>query len=550
MIPDPSRPDGSARAAPSVVLANPAIPFRTHPSSLTTRHRAAHRRVEPRSRADSGGEIRTTGLGGGVSFVAMMLSHDTMLRRFLARDRSADGAFVTGVLTTGIYCLPSCPARKPLPENVRFFPGVEEAREAGLRPCKRCRPNDFYRDYDPDAHLLDVLVAEVRRAPAEFADAAAMAARSGIGGTKLNTLFRRHWHTTPAAFLARERVAAACRLLAESDAALPEIAFAAGWESLSAFHDAFRRQTALTPGEYRRLGTAPGFRLALPDDFRIADTLRVLGRDPLSPAERVDGNRASKALRLAGLPAVLRVTLAAGEAACEVTSPHALPPAAWRQAHEAALRWLGLRDDPAGLVRRLQSRPELLRVVGARPGLRIPKTPDAFEGLCWAIVGQQVNLRFAYELRRTLIDLAGDDAGEGMRAFPPAERLAALDPADLSARRFSRRKAEYVVDTARLVASGELPLEALAAGPATELERRLLAVRGLGPWSAAYFLMRSAGFADCVPVGDSGLTTALQRLHDLPLRPGPDETIALMEPFAPFRSLATFHLWQSLGDPA
>lgn len=478
------------------------------------------------------------------------LSHDAMLRRFLDRDRSADGLFVTGVLTTGIYCLPSCPARKPLPGNVRFFDGVEAARDAGLRPCKRCRPNDFYRDYDPDAHLLEVLSAEVRRAPADFADAAAMAARAGIGGTKLNTLFRRHWHATPAAFLARARVAEASRLLAATDATLPEVAFAAGWESLSAFHDAFRRHAALSPGEYRRLTGASAFRLALPDDFRIADTLAQWGRDPLSPAERVDGKAAAKALRLGGVPAVLHVALAPGEAACRIESPHPLPDGAAREAHEAALRWLGLRDDPAGLVRRLQSRPDLLRIAARRPGLRIPRTPDAFEGLMWAIVGQQVNLRFAFELRRTLIDLAGEDAGAGMRAFPSADRLAALDPAELTARRFSRRKAEYVIDTARLVATGALPLDALAAGPATALERRLLAVRGLGPWSAQYFLMRAAGFADCVPVGDSALGAALQRLHGLALRPGPEETLALMEPFAPFRSLGTFHLWHFLGDDA
>ncbi|HET6765421.1 MAG TPA: Ada metal-binding domain-containing protein, partial [Longimicrobiaceae bacterium] len=95
-----------------------------------------------------------------------MPPHDEMLQRFYARDRTADGEFVTGVLTTGIYCLPSCAARKPLPENVRFFAAEDDARQAGLRACRRCRPDNFYREYDPDLHLLDTLVAQVQRGPA------------------------------------------------------------------------------------------------------------------------------------------------------------------------------------------------------------------------------------------------------------------------------------------------------------------------------------------------------------------------------------------------
>src|SRR5688500_16097818 len=145
----------------------------------------------------------------------MIMTRDHMLERFYARDRASNGRFITGVLTTGIYCLPSCTARKPLPENVRFFATRDEARSAGLRACRRCRPDDFYQQYDPDVHLLETLAADVRRTPAAFADAAAMVASSGIGTTKLNALFRQHFHTTPAAFLARERVAAARAALAE-----------------------------------------------------------------------------------------------------------------------------------------------------------------------------------------------------------------------------------------------------------------------------------------------------------------------------------------------
>jgi AraC family transcriptional regulator of adaptative response / DNA-3-methyladenine glycosylase II len=487
-------------------------------------------------------------VGETVSVGPMIMTRDHMLQRFYARDRASNGRFITGVLTTGIYCLPSCTARKPLPENVRFFATRDDARSAGLRPCRRCRPDDFYQQYDPDVHLLETLAADVRRTPSAFADAAAMVASSGIGATKLNALFRQHFHTTPAAFLARERVAAACAAVAEGRT-VTDAAYAAGYESLSAFHLNFRRHTGLTPGEYRALGQSSAFTLALPEGFRADAVLAYLGRDPASPVERVEGAEMVKGIRLDGAPARLRMTFADGVARCEVQSGHAVSAEAMRQAHAAAVRMLGLASEPAAFERHVARRPELARLVERRRGLRLPQTADAWECLVWTIVGQQVNLPFAFALRGVVAELAGEPAGEGLRAHPTPDAVARLDYGDLTSRRFSRRKAEYVIDTARLIASGALNVDGGEREMAPALERRLLDVRGLGPWSVQYLLMRGYGFADCVPAGDAGLSAALQRWFGLDHRPGPGETRALMEPFAPFRSLATYHLWQSLGDP-
>lgn len=471
-----------------------------------------------------------------------------MLQRFYARDRASNGRFITGVLTTGIYCLPSCAARKPLPENVRFFATRDEARSAGLRACRRCRPDDFYQQYDPDVHLLETLAADVRRDPAAFGDAAAMVASSGIGTTKLNALFRQHFHTTPAAFLARERVAAASAALADGHT-VTDAAYAAGYESLSAFHLNFRRQTGLSPGEYRALGQSSTFTLALPDGFRADAVLRYLGRDSASVLERVHGSEMIKGLRLDGTPARLRIAFADGAAGCEVLADRTPSAAEVREAHAIAVRILGLASDPAAFERHVARRADLARLVEGRRGLRVPRTADAWECLVWAIVGQQVNLPFAFALRGVVAELAGAPAGEGVRAHPAPAAVAALDYADLTSRRFSRRKAEYVIDTARLIAEGALRIDGGEREMAPALEQRLLAVRGVGPWTVQYLLMRGYGFADCVPAGDAGLSAALQRFFALDHRPGPAETRALMEPFAPFGSLATYHLWTSLGDP-
>lgn len=485
----------------------------------------------------------------------MTLSRERMFELSWSRDASADGRFLLGVTTTGIYCLPSCAARRPRPENARFFATAAAARAAGLRACKRCRPDDFAAGRDPDLERVADLLAAMRRDPAAFPDVAALAAAAGLGASRLHELFRLHLHAGPADVLRRQRVAAAIARLLGGDEHTGErvldVGFAVGFDSASAFHAAFRRVARLAPGEVRDMPRRRGFRLALPADFRADLTWAFLGRDPESPTERVAPGRLARALDLAEGPAVLEVELAGGAAHCRVVAPGALSPASWQAAHRTALALLGLHDDPRPFERRLAREGNgLARLLDGRRGLRVPQAPSPFEGLTWAILGQQVNLAFAYRLRQRVIELAGRPAGGGLVAHPTAEAVAALDAADLVRRQLSRRKAEYLLDAAHAVAAGDLPLDELARGPAPALERALLARRGIGPWTARYVMLRACGLADCVPVGDAGLTAALERFYALPGRPGREETEALMLPFAPHRSFATNHLWTSLGGPA
>ncbi len=179
------------------------------------------------------------------------LTSDAMLARFMARDVSYDGRFFAGVMTTGIYCLASCPARRPLPRNVRLFHDVEAARAAGLRACKRCYPDDFAHGVDPVIEQIEALAAEVRAEPSTFSDVASLVRRSGYGTTRLFELFRLRYGTTPAAFLLEARLGAAKRLLTDGDAPVCEVAFASGFRTLSTFHESFKRGCGVTPAAYR-----------------------------------------------------------------------------------------------------------------------------------------------------------------------------------------------------------------------------------------------------------------------------------------------------------
>src|SRR5579871_2625541 len=466
-----------------------------------------------------------------------------------SRSGKFDGKFLIGVRTTGIYCLPSCPTHPPKPENVFLVKTEEEAKAAGFRACKRCRPDLFYRGEDENIALFEGLTARVRTAPHEFPGVPALAHACGVSQTKLADLFRVHAHITPAAWLKREHVQTAVRQLLESSDKVVDIGFAAGFESESAFHRQFLALMRMTPGAYRALNGAQVWLLHLPPGYRAQEILAYHGRDPDSPCERVDGRRLHKALVTADRPAVLEIALEGDGAWCRVHAPERLSLDSMAALHRASLRMLGLSSDVTSFEARARQDGKISRLVAPRKGLRVPLIATNFDALCWAIVGQQINVKFAASLRREILNLAGIEAGSGMRAHPDPARVANLDRSILSGRRFSRSKIDYLTGAAREIAEGRLDVEALTAGSARAAEKKLTSIRGIGTWTARYVLLR-AGFADSAPIGDAALAAALQRVHSLDERPNAQEAERLMREFSPHRSLATTHLWASLREAA
>ncbi|HVE73110.1 MAG TPA: hypothetical protein VNI54_17215 [Thermoanaerobaculia bacterium] len=255
--------------------------------------------------------------------------------------------------------------------------------------------------------------------------------------------------------------------------------------------------------------------LELPPGYRTDLTLRYLGRDSDSLCERVTGNVIETA--------DTKITLNVGRA-----SARPLP---------TARKLLGLNLDPAPFER---AHPDLVR---GHEGAHLPQTATVWESLMWAIVGQQINLTFAYKLRRVLVELCGEVAPNGLRRHPTVARVGQLNYADLTSRQFSQSKARYVIDTARLIAVGEVPLETFPSRNPSEVEELLMKIRGVGLWTANYVMMRGCAFPDCVPAGDSALSASLQTWFELDHRPDAHETRTLMHRFAPWRSLATYHFW-------
>jgi AraC family transcriptional regulator of adaptative response/methylated-DNA-[protein]-cysteine methyltransferase len=179
------------------------------------------------------------------------MQEQTMWQAVQHRDAAMDRRFVYGVLTTGVYCRPSCAARQPLRRNVRFFATPAAAGEAGLRPCKRCRPLEHWRD-DPDVALLLALCREVET-QADLPGVAALGERAGLDAFRLNRLFQRHLGITPGDYIESVRVQRIKRALRTS-ASVTDAVYDAGLGSSRGLYERAPRALGMTPREYRSGG--------------------------------------------------------------------------------------------------------------------------------------------------------------------------------------------------------------------------------------------------------------------------------------------------------
>lgn len=288
--------------------------------------------------------------------------------------------------------------------------------------------------------------------------------------------------------------------------------------------------------------------IALPGGYRSADVLAFHSRDAEGVAEQVLPGRIRKAVLLGGVPVLLDAGIGANAAVCRIGLDGTASTAVLEQAHEALLNILALRIDPSPFMDFARDDALLGPVVQRQPGLRIVQSATVFEALTWAIIGQQINLPFAIALRRTFIRQAGRAHSSGLWCYPEASDVARLDVEDLTSRKFSRSKAETLLRLARMVDSGQLTL-ARDDDPGHAAES-LLAVKGIGPWTVNYTLLRGYGYADCSLHGDVAIRTAFQRLLGEDAKPDIARTEALLERYKPHRTVAAAYLWASLNQPA
>jgi DNA-3-methyladenine glycosylase II len=288
--------------------------------------------------------------------------------------------------------------------------------------------------------------------------------------------------------------------------------------------------------------------IQLPAGFRSADIFKFHQRDAQAFSERVEADTLYKGMLWGGQPACLSVSLLLHHAAVKLAldAPVTAVNADALAFHVS--RMLGLTQPVEEFEQTYRNHPRIGPLIARQSGLRVPLAATPFEALSWAIIGQQISVGAAVSMRRKLIKTAGVVHSGGLGCYPDATRLAALSEDELRAAGLSQTKARTLLAISQQVAAGELPLDAWLANPPVEtIRERLLAIRGIGPWTVNYTLLRGFGWLDGSLHGDVAVRRAIQRLGTAAEKVGEAEAKVWLAEFEPWRALVAAHLWASLS---
>ncbi len=475
---------------------------------------------------------------------AIHLDADRCYRAAQSRDERFDGWFYIAVRTTGIYCRPSCPAVTPKRTNVDFYPSAAAAQQRGFRACKRCRP-----DAAPGSPEWDLRSDLVARAMRLISDGVidregvdGLSGRLGYSTRHLNRLLTDELGAGPLALARSQRAQTARVLIETTDMTMTDIAFAAGFGSVRQFNDTVREVFAGAPSDLRSRSSAGAataatgtvaVRLPVRGPFAGEQLLDFLGRRAVPGVEIWDGETYERAPALPRGHGTVAIRLADGYVAASfrLADWRDLAPAVWR-----VRRLLDLDADPVAIDEALSHDPALAPLVAATPGLRAAGSVDPTETIVRAIVGQQVSVAGARTVTGRLADAIGEpldvEHASLTHVFPSMDRIAAADPAAFP---MPTARAATLQRVGGMIADGDLVIDAGIDRPVAI--ERLLAVKGIGPWTAEYVAMRGLGDPDVFLGTDLGVKHALAAI-------GLDAADA--ERWRPWRTYAMHHLWNSL----
>jgi AraC family transcriptional regulator of adaptative response / DNA-3-methyladenine glycosylase II len=498
---------------------------------------------------------------GGVIF------EERCYRAVCSHDGRFDGAFFTAVITTGIYCRPSCPAITPKRENVRFFTTAAAAQDAGFRACKRCRPDaapgspEWLRRQDTVARAVRLIADGV----VDREGVSGLASRLGYSPRQLHRIVFAELGTGPLTLAKAHRVQHARMLLETTALPVTDVVFAAGFSSVRQFNDCIRLVYAMTPSELRRAGpprqatrggiaSADGtsgidVHLSYRPPLDLRALIGFLAARAIPGVESVDGGVYSRVLTLPHGSGVLSLNLdqptrpqgrSANRGVAYLTCNLSLDDQRdFVAAVARARRLFDLDADPVAVSTVIAADPAMSTLVRSRPGLRVPGSVDAFEIAVRAVVGQQVSVPAARGMVRRITEALGKPLesarGELNRQFPTAEAVAAAAPSSLP---LPAKRAQALYRLAAAVCEGVLALDPGADRDRTEATLRGLG--GIGPWTAGYIRMRGLGDPDVFLGTDLAIRNQMA-LHGPSLSP---------EAWRPWRSYASAHLWANAAASA
>ncbi len=473
-----------------------------------------------------------------------------------AHDSRFDGRFFVGITSTGIYCRPVCRVKTPQEKNCTFYPSAAAAENAGYRPCLKCRP-----ELAPGRSSIDAASRQARRAASIIeenrlleSDLSELARTLGMTDRHLRRIFAAEFGVSPVQYLQTSRLLLAKNLLADTSLSVTQVALSSGFGSVRRFNDLFKDRYKLTPTDLRKNRATTGstehdgitIRLGYRPPYRWDTLLGFLGGRAIPGVESVkDGSYRRTVTQRQG-EQTIRGWLVVEN----------LP-----QKNQLAAT---LSDSLLGVLPKTLSRVRQLFDLNCEPfeigkvledmnriapglyvsGTRLPGCFDPFEMSVRAILGQQITVKAA----KTLAGRFAGSFGERIETpfeeltttFPTARQVVSLgEPLEdkLGPLGITATRSRSIGVLSAAMVQGVIDL-APQADPELEI-RKLLAIPGIGPWTAQYIAMRGLGWPDAFPDTDYGVKKALDGFSGR-------EILNRSEAWKPWRAYATVNLWNSL----
>ena len=411
-----------------------------------------------------------------------------------ARDPRFDGTFFTGVKTTGIYCRPICPARKPKLDNVTFYPSSAAAEEAGFRPCKRCRPDTA--PGSPPWIGTSSTVKRALRLMDHFAHddktVLDLAESLGVSDRWLREIFNRQLGANPQSVYLIKKLDQARALLDHTQLPITEIALNTGFRSVRRFNDAFKKRYRSAPREIRKKVDCPKSNEILLNyrpPIQWEELISFFQYRQIRGMELTGPGYYERSFELGDAKGWFRAELNPNRNSVRVKFSHH----GTLNFLEFSARMRNLFDldaDPAAVASTLKKDDKIKALARRFPGLRVPGCWDGFELAVRAIVGQQISVRGATTILSRMTQTLGDEitapSQKVAHLFPTAKRLAAAPVEGIG---LTRTRAKTIQDLATKVTQGKLTLDGTVDPDQTR--EALLSIKGIGPWSTDYIEMRA-----------------------------------------------------------
>jgi DNA-3-methyladenine glycosylase II len=286
----------------------------------------------------------------------------------------------------------------------------------------------------------------------------------------------------------------------------------------------------------------------LPEQFSFDLAVSFLLRSPRELLHRVEGDRVFKALKIDGL--IILCSLELEKNSLSVKFLSGKPDTRQKEKVANYIReWFDLETDLMPFYEMAKKDPLLKDLVIKYRGYRIVGQPDLFESLIWAVLGQQINLQFAYTLKERFVEKYGERiefTGRHYFLFPSPEVVSKISPDELLALQFSRQKAKYTIGIAEVFMRGEVSKEKLKGLTLQHAKGELIKINGVGNWTANYALMKTFRYPDAFPLEDAGVHNAIKNLKKMKAKPTLDQVRRIFKKYKGWEAYATLYLWKSL----